>query len=150
MCLEMIIMRVTTKGQVTIPRNIREVLGISPETEIDFVEEKGGKIFGFEFKWKSKSKLKLPKTFVKTYNAETNLIDRNNFREFVIIKYPVHNMRYGAMANFHPIFPRKNSQKIHNCFVNNDSTKYLPLTHIAIRYVALPNRSKHTKKCSKL
>ncbi len=34
-------MRVTTKGQVTIPRNIREVLGISPETEIDFVEENG-------------------------------------------------------------------------------------------------------------
>ena len=27
----------------------------------------------------------------------------------------VTNMRYDAMANFHPIFPRKNSQKIHNC-----------------------------------
>ena len=34
-------MRVTTKGQVTIPRNVREVLGISPETEIDFIEENG-------------------------------------------------------------------------------------------------------------
>ncbi len=34
-------MRVTSKGQVTIPRNIREALGISPETEIDFVEENG-------------------------------------------------------------------------------------------------------------
>lgn len=34
-------MRVTTKGQVTIPRNIREVLGITPETEIDFKEENG-------------------------------------------------------------------------------------------------------------
>ena len=34
-------MRVTTKGQVTIPRNIREVLGITPETEIDFIEENG-------------------------------------------------------------------------------------------------------------
>lgn len=34
-------MRVTTKGQVTIPRNIREVLGIVPETEIDFVEDHG-------------------------------------------------------------------------------------------------------------
>ncbi len=34
-------MRVTTKGQVTIPRNIRETLGISPETEIDFVEDDG-------------------------------------------------------------------------------------------------------------
>ena len=34
-------MRVTTKGQVTIPRRIREVLGIVPETDIDFVEENG-------------------------------------------------------------------------------------------------------------
>ena len=34
-------MRVTTKGQVTIPRNIREVLGITPETEIDFIEDNG-------------------------------------------------------------------------------------------------------------
>ncbi|WP_456415757.1 AbrB/MazE/SpoVT family DNA-binding domain-containing protein [Thiolapillus sp.] len=34
-------MRVTTKGQVTIPRNIREAMGITPETEVDFVEEKG-------------------------------------------------------------------------------------------------------------
>jgi AbrB family looped-hinge helix DNA binding protein len=34
-------MRVTTKGQVTIPQNIREKLGITPATEVDFVEEKG-------------------------------------------------------------------------------------------------------------
>lgn len=34
-------MRVTTKGQVTIPKNIREMMGISPETEIDFCEEDG-------------------------------------------------------------------------------------------------------------
>jgi len=34
-------MRVTTKGQVTIPRDIREALGISPETEINFVEDSG-------------------------------------------------------------------------------------------------------------
>ncbi len=33
-------MRVTTKGQVTIPQNIREKLGITPATEIDFIEEK--------------------------------------------------------------------------------------------------------------
>lgn len=34
-------MRVTTKGQVTIPRSVREVLGIVPETEIDFIEDHG-------------------------------------------------------------------------------------------------------------
>ncbi|MFO7817341.1 MAG: AbrB/MazE/SpoVT family DNA-binding domain-containing protein [Desulfovibrionales bacterium] len=34
-------MRVTTKGQVTIPRHIREKLGITPATEVDFVEQEG-------------------------------------------------------------------------------------------------------------
>ena len=34
-------MRVTTKGQVTIPQEIREKLGITPAVEIDFIEEKG-------------------------------------------------------------------------------------------------------------
>ena len=34
-------MKVTTKGQVTIPQHIREKLGIFPTTEVDFVEEKG-------------------------------------------------------------------------------------------------------------
>lgn len=33
-------MRVTIKGQVTIPQHIREKLGIIPATEIEFVEEK--------------------------------------------------------------------------------------------------------------
>ena len=33
-------MRVTTKGQVTIPQEIREKLGITPAAEVDFVEEK--------------------------------------------------------------------------------------------------------------
>ena len=32
-------MRVTTKGQVTIPISIREKLGITPDTEVDFLEE---------------------------------------------------------------------------------------------------------------
>jgi len=37
-------MRVTTKGQVTIPQEIREKLGITPATEVDFVEE-GGRVY---------------------------------------------------------------------------------------------------------
>ena len=32
-------MKVTTKGQVTIPQHIREKLGITPATEVDFIEE---------------------------------------------------------------------------------------------------------------
>jgi len=34
-------MKVTTKGQVTIPRKVREILGITPETEVDFKEDQG-------------------------------------------------------------------------------------------------------------
>lgn len=34
-------MRVTIKGQVTIPLEIREKLGITPAAEVDFIEEKG-------------------------------------------------------------------------------------------------------------
>jgi AbrB family looped-hinge helix DNA binding protein len=33
-------MRVTVKGQVTIPQEIREKLKITPAVEIDFIEEK--------------------------------------------------------------------------------------------------------------
>ena len=34
-------MRITTKGQVTIPRRIREILDITPETEVDFIKDNG-------------------------------------------------------------------------------------------------------------
>jgi len=34
-------MKVTTKGQVTIPQNVRETLGITPQTDIQFVEDNG-------------------------------------------------------------------------------------------------------------
>jgi AbrB family looped-hinge helix DNA binding protein len=37
-------MRVTIKGQVTIPQHIREKLGITPASEIDFIEE-GDRVF---------------------------------------------------------------------------------------------------------
>ena len=37
-------MRVTTKGQVTTPKAVKEALGIYPETEIDFVED-GGRLY---------------------------------------------------------------------------------------------------------
>jgi AbrB family looped-hinge helix DNA binding protein len=37
-------MRVTIKGQVTIPIYIREKLGITPATEVDFLED-GDRVF---------------------------------------------------------------------------------------------------------
>ena len=35
-------MRVTSKGQVTIPREVREALGIRPRSEVEFVKIKDG------------------------------------------------------------------------------------------------------------
>ena len=37
-------MRVTTKGQVTIPINIREKLGITSDTDVEFFQE-GNRVF---------------------------------------------------------------------------------------------------------
>jgi predicted AAA+ superfamily ATPase len=54
------------------------------QQEIDFVEEKDGDIFAFEFKW-NKIKAKFPKVFRDTYHTQGIVIDRNNFREFVVI-----------------------------------------------------------------
>lgn len=34
-------MRITERGQVTIPKRIRERFGLTPDTEIDFVERDG-------------------------------------------------------------------------------------------------------------
>ena len=34
--------RITSKGQVTIPKSVRERLGLRPGEEIDFVEQEGG------------------------------------------------------------------------------------------------------------
>ncbi|GAB4164586.1 MAG: AbrB/MazE/SpoVT family DNA-binding domain-containing protein [Geothermobacteraceae bacterium] len=34
-------MKVTIKGQVTIPKKIRDKLGIQPLEEVDFIEERG-------------------------------------------------------------------------------------------------------------
>ncbi len=56
------------------------------QQEVDLVEVKDGQVYGFEFKWKSKPNARLSKTFVETYNAEAKIIDRENFREFVVIK----------------------------------------------------------------
>ncbi|MFW5983559.1 MAG: ATP-binding protein [bacterium] len=55
------------------------------QQEVDFVEENGGKVTGYEFKWNRKKTTKLPKTFVESYSAESKVIDKDNFREFVIV-----------------------------------------------------------------
>lgn len=54
------------------------------QQEIDYVEEKDGKIAGFEFKWNTK-RSRIPQKFLETYKADGHLIDRSNFRDFVRI-----------------------------------------------------------------
>jgi predicted AAA+ superfamily ATPase len=52
--------------------------------EIDYVEERDGKLFAFEFKWNKNAKAKFPRTFIHTYpDNETKLINSDNFEEFV-------------------------------------------------------------------
>lgn len=55
------------------------------QQEVDFVEVDGTKVFGYEFKWNKKKNPKLPKTFTDAYKAESKVINKENFREFVII-----------------------------------------------------------------
>lgn len=56
------------------------------QQEIDFLEEKDGTILGYEFKWDTKGKkIKIPQTFLETYNAKSLVVDKNNFRDFVKI-----------------------------------------------------------------
>ena len=37
-------MRITNKGQITIPEHIREKLGITPDTDVDFIQE-GNRVY---------------------------------------------------------------------------------------------------------
>lgn len=51
--------------------------------EIDFIEERGGRLYGYEIKW-GKKRLGIPKDWLNTYNnAEYTVIDKTNFLEFI-------------------------------------------------------------------
>jgi uncharacterized protein len=52
------------------------------QQEVDFVEEREGRLAGYEFKWIQK-KSRIPQKFTETYQADGYMIDRSNFREFV-------------------------------------------------------------------
>ena len=54
------------------------------QQEIDYLEERDGKLLAFEFKWKSKSKVKLPKSFIQAYpESEQRVITPDNFSRFI-------------------------------------------------------------------
>jgi predicted AAA+ superfamily ATPase len=51
--------------------------------EIDYVEEAGGQLHAYEFKWRA-GKARFPKSFQQAYpNSQIKLINRDNFEEFV-------------------------------------------------------------------
>jgi len=51
--------------------------------EIDFIEERGGKLFGYEIKWKDK-KIKAPADWLSAYpNSEFSVISLDNYLEFI-------------------------------------------------------------------
>lgn len=51
--------------------------------EIDWVEERGGYLFGYEIKWK-KERIKPPKEWLQTYpNANFELITKDNYLKFI-------------------------------------------------------------------
>ena len=53
--------------------------------EIDYIEDREGKLYAFEFKWNKKSKAKFPKTFTQSYpDNETQIITPDNFEDFII------------------------------------------------------------------
>lgn len=54
------------------------------QKEVDFVEERDGKLYGFEFKWNPK-KIKIQKEWLSTYsNASFDIINRDNFLEWLM------------------------------------------------------------------
>jgi len=55
------------------------------QQEIDYIEEEGGILNAFEFKWNTKKKARFPKTFMDAYpNSTATLITRDNYEDFIL------------------------------------------------------------------
>lgn len=54
------------------------------QKEIDWIEEREGKLNGYEFKWSMKKTISAPKEWINTYtNASYNIIKPDNYMEFI-------------------------------------------------------------------
>ena len=54
------------------------------QQEIDYIEERDGKLYTFEFRWNPKSKARLSKTFSSAYpGTQFEVINPNNFESFL-------------------------------------------------------------------
>jgi predicted AAA+ superfamily ATPase len=57
------------------------------QQEIDYIEERDGNLFAYEFKWNTHKRVKIPKSFLKAYpNAEAKIITPENYYEFITQK----------------------------------------------------------------
>jgi len=55
------------------------------QQEIDYIEERDGKLFAYEFKWNPRKKTKTFKTFINAYpNSEITIINQNNYIDFIL------------------------------------------------------------------
>ncbi len=54
------------------------------QQELDWLEERGEELQGFEFKWNENKKVKIPTAFAKAYpEANFNVINRSNYLDFI-------------------------------------------------------------------
>lgn len=54
------------------------------QQEIDYLEDRGGKLYAWEFKWNTKAKAKFPVTFTNAYpDCVTMRVDPDNFEAFI-------------------------------------------------------------------
>ncbi len=55
------------------------------QQEIDYIEEKDGHFYAYEFKWNPHKKVKLPESFAKAYpNHFFEVITPDNFENFIL------------------------------------------------------------------
>ena len=81
-----------TKKEIEIKENIIESIPYydkekltKEQKEIDLVEERDGKITGYEFKWNPDQKVKIPRLFLDSYeNSDFQVIHRNNCDSFLL------------------------------------------------------------------
>lgn len=56
----------------------------SQQQEIDYIEEINGTLTAFEIKFNEKKRVRIPKTFTNTYETSVKVVNRSNFREFIL------------------------------------------------------------------
>ncbi|HBI15629.1 MAG TPA: hypothetical protein DDY20_08970 [Desulfobulbaceae bacterium] len=55
------------------------------QQEIDYIEERGSRMYAYEFKWSTQKKARrFPKTFLDNYKGvATRIVTRENYEEFL-------------------------------------------------------------------